>query len=72
MNRAMLLPLAVYLGVTLLVPILNGAATHVEFWIHAAEVVIVTAALLAMRVGIARIKRTATTPRDAKFAKDFL
>lgn len=48
-NRALLLALACYVAVTLLVPLLGGAARNPEFWSHAAPVsvlVVVSAALL--------------------------
>jgi len=47
--RAILLPLAVYLSITLGVPALNGAAMRSEFWRHATEVVLVAALLVAVR-----------------------
>jgi len=48
-NRVPLLALACYTGVTLVVPLLRGAAHNSEFWSHAAPVsvlVVVSAALL--------------------------
>jgi exosortase K len=48
-NRAPLLALGCYVAVTLLVPLLGGAARHPEYWSHAAPVsvlVVVSAALL--------------------------
>ncbi len=48
-NRALLLALGCYASVTLLIPLLRGAAHNPEFWAHAAPVsvlVVVSAALL--------------------------
>lgn len=47
--RSILLPLAAYLGITLGVPLANGAASRSEFWHHASEVLVVTALLVALR-----------------------
>jgi hypothetical protein len=47
--KGILLPLAVYLGITLGVPLANGAAARREFWQHATEVVLVAGVLVALR-----------------------
>jgi hypothetical protein len=49
-KRAISLPLVIYLGVTLVVPLLNGGAARAEFWRHASEVVAVAATMIAFRV----------------------
>jgi hypothetical protein len=47
--RSILLPLAIYLAVTLGVPLANGAAARREFWHHAAEILVVAALLVGLR-----------------------
>lgn len=47
--RSILLPLAIYLAITLGVPLANGAAARREFWHHAEEVLVVTVLLVALR-----------------------
>ena len=47
--RSILVPLAIYLAITLGIPLANGAAARSEFWSHAAEVVLVAAMLVASR-----------------------
>jgi hypothetical protein len=48
-TERILLPLAIYLAITLGVPLANGAAARIEFWHHMTEVVVVAALLLAFR-----------------------
>ena len=56
--RQLLFPLAVYLGVTLGLPALNGAWQRAEYWTHASVVVPVslgTAALFALAMAAAKL-----------------
>jgi exosortase K len=46
--RAALLPLAVYLGITLVAPLLNGGYERSEFWAHARFVLALSCALAAL------------------------
>ncbi len=58
--RAVLLPLAPYLAVTLLLPALNGARERPEFWDHARVVLAAALALsLAVYVAVAASRRVA-------------
>ena len=50
--RGLFLPLAIYLGVTLGIPFLNGAGARLEFWKHAAAVAAIAVSLVAMRLAI--------------------
>jgi hypothetical protein len=47
--KRILLPLAIYVFITLGVPLANGAAARSEFWHHATEILVVTALLVALR-----------------------
>jgi len=65
--RAVLLPLALYLGVTVLAPLVNGAYVRPEFWPHARVVLLASlglaAALLAARTSASSIAApTANAP----------
>jgi hypothetical protein len=51
--KRILLPLAIYLAITLGIPIANGAAARSEFWHHATEVLLV-AALLTLSLAVGR------------------
>jgi exosortase K len=56
--RAALLPLLLYLGVTLLVPFANGAQVRPQFWEHARVVLVASLALAAVVwVGLAAVRR---------------
>ena len=47
-----LVPLAVYVGVTLVEPALNGAASRHGFWEHAAITLAVSGAMTAIGLGV--------------------
>ena len=54
--NSILLPLGVYLAITLGVPLANGGAERSGFWRHVAEVLCV-AALLAVARGLVELRR---------------
>ena len=56
--RAVLVPVLWYVGGTLVVPLLNGAAWRTNFWNHAAVVLLVAGAvaLLACAVHAVRLR----------------
>ena len=59
-----LVPVAAYLGVTVLVPLLNGAGERDLFWDHARVVLVASFALTALAAVAALIRRRGAAARD--------
>lgn len=57
--RAALIPLSLYLAMTLAVPAARGALAEPGFWTHAVQVVAVTAAIFAAFAAVAVARRGA-------------
>ena len=60
--QAVLLPLALYLGVTVLAPLVNGAHAHPEFWPHAGVVLLASLGLAAALLAALLVRAAARQP----------
>ena len=58
-----LVPLAVYVGVTLVEPALHGAASREGFWEHAAITLAVSGAITAIGLGVRGWPKAGKSPR---------